>query len=142
MNNMRYFDTIIIHCTATMAGVDFSVRDVTEWHKAQGWRDCGYHYIIRIDGTIQKGRPLDEEGAHCRGHNKDSVGVCYVGGLDKNGRPADTRTPAQKRALARLIWKLTVQAMNAGFGIPQVFGHRDFNKFKDCPCFDARREYN
>lgn len=139
---MRYFDDIIIHCSATIAGKDIKADTIRKWHmNDNGWDDCGYHYIIDLDGTIEEGRPLDIEGNHCHGHNKNSVGVCYIGGLDARRKPKDTRTPAQKKALARLIWQLTLKALNAGFGIPAVHGHRDYAN-KACPCFDAYKEYN
>ena len=140
---MRYFNDIIIHCSATRALPNITADTIRRWHvQGNGWDDIGYHYVVLVDGTIQQGRPIDQEGAHCRGHNKDSIGICYVGGLDGFGLPTDTRTKAQKKALARLIWRLTLQAMNAGFGIPAVHGHRDYNPRKDCPCFDAHGEYN
>lgn len=138
----RPFDSIIIHCTATKAGRTVHVADVRKWHQAQGWDDIGYHYLIALDGTIEVGRHIDVIGAHCRGHNHGSVGICYVGGLDQDGKPADTRTPAQKESLARLIWRLSLIAVNNGWGLPKVRGHRDYTKSKACPCFDARQEYD
>lgn len=139
---MRYYNDIIVHCSATREGKDIKAADIRRWHLHEGYTDIGYHYVIDLDGTIEPGRPLDEIGAHCKGHNKDSVGICYVGGVDRTGRNADTRTPAQKRALACLIWRLTTQAINAGFGLPAVHGHHDYCSWKDCPCFDANKEYN
>lgn len=138
----RPFDTIIIHCTATRAGRDFHVGDMRVWHQQRGWADIGYHYLITLDGTIEAGRDIDLVGSHCHGHNIGSVGICYVGGLDADGKPADTRTQAQRKALARLIWRLTLEAMNHGWSVPKVRGHRDFNHTKECPCFDARSEYD
>lgn len=138
----RPFDTIIIHCTATKAGRAVHVDDVRKWHQAQGWDDIGYHYLIALDGTIEVGRSIDVMGAHCRGHNYGSVGICYVGGLDQDGKPADTRTPVQKESLARLIWRLSLEAVVNGWGLPKVRGHRDYTKGKACPCFDARKEYD
>lgn len=139
---MRFYNDIIVHCSATREGKDIKAADIRRWHLHEGYTDIGYHYVIDLDGTIEAGRPLDEVGAHCYGHNKDSVGICYVGGINKAGHNADTRTPAQKRALARLIWRLTTQALNAGFGLPAVHGHHDYCSRKDCPCFDAHKEYN
>lgn len=140
---MRYFNDIIIHCSGTRVDRPVTAASIKRWHvQGNGWKDVGYHFIIETDGTIVPGRPLDEEGAHCYRHNRDSVGICYVGGLDASGKPADTRTPAQKRALARLIWQLSLDALRAGFGAPSVHGHHDYNPFKDCPCFDAFKEYN
>lgn len=139
---MRRFDTIIVHCTATKEGRDLHVSDVDRWHRERGFHGCGYHYIVALDGTIEYGRPIDEIGAHCKGHNATSVGIAYVGGLDKNGKPADTRTKAQKQALARLIWLLSLRAMINGWGLVKVRGHRDYDHGKECPCFDARAEYD
>ena len=96
-------DTIIIHCSATRAGQDFTAADIDRWHRARGFRSIGYHFVIRPDGTIEPGRDVSLDGAHCTGWNRRSIGICYVGGLDKEGRPADTRTEAQREALIRLV---------------------------------------
>lgn len=139
---MRYFNDIIIHCSATPAGKEYHASDIDQWHREQGMEEIGYHYVIALDGTIEQGRSLDKIGAHCRRHNQDSVGICYIGGLDADGNPADTRTPQQKQSLARLIWRLTLMALRNGYGMPEVHGHRDYNNKKHCPCFNARKEYN
>lgn len=139
---MRRIDTIIVHCTATKAGRDFHVSDVDAWHRERGFDGCGYHYIVTLDGTIEAGRSIERVGAHCSGHNAHSIGVAYVGGLDANGSPADTRTEAQRRALASLIWLLTLRALRKGLGLLRVYGHHDFNHHKACPCFDAHAEYD
>ena len=138
---MRYYDDIIIHCTNTREGRDVHVDEIRGWHRQYGWEDCGYHYIVTLDGSVEVGRPLEREGQHCKGHNRDSVAVAYVGGLNRYGLPADTRTPAQRKAIATIVWNLTVRALNAGFGLPSVHGHRDYTPNKDCPCFDAAFEY-
>ena len=92
----RQIDEIIVHCSATREGRDFSAADIRRWHVAdRHFSDIGYHFVVRIDGSIEAGRPLRRPGAHCRAHNRRSVGVCYIGGLDRNGHPADTRTPAR-----------------------------------------------
>lgn len=96
----------------------------------------GYHYLVLLDGTIQEGRPVTKPGAHCTGHNAHSIGVCYVGGLDSQMRPADTRTPAQREALIRLIRQLLDMFPKA-----RVLGHCNLAA-KACPCFDARAEYS
>ena len=115
---------------------DFGAKDIDLWHKAQGWDCIGYHYVVRIDGTIEEGRPVERIGAHCKGHNAYSIGVCYVGGLASDGKtPKDTRTPEQKAALLSLIRRLKSNYTGA-----TVYGHCDFAK-KACPCFDAREEY-
>ena len=139
---MRYFDEIIIHCSATPFGRAVRAADIDEWHRERGFSCIGYHFVIDLDGTIEQGRPINQEGAHVKGHNKRSIGICYIGGVSSDGRPADTRTQAQKESLCRLIWRLSVVALRNGFGLPQVLGHHDLNNKKDCPCFNARAEYN
>ena len=96
---MRTITEIIIHCSATIEGKDYTVEDIDRWHRQRGFARVGYHYVIRLDGTIQQGRPLDIAGAHCIGHNAHSIGICYIGGLDQTGKPKDTRTQAQKDSL-------------------------------------------
>lgn len=104
---MRKIDTIIIHCTATPEGRPVTVEQVTAWHRARGFTTIGYHYLIGLDGTVRPGRPEAQVGAHCKGHNARSIGVCYVGGLSRDGKtPRDTRTEAQRRALRRLVEQL------------------------------------
>ena len=133
---MRVINKIIVHCTATKEGQDFDIEDVRNWHvEGNGWRDVGYHYVVKLDGTIQLGRPLEVAGAHCKGHNEDSIGVCYVGGLDGFGEPCDTRTTEQVDSLGALIYTLVHT-----FPGSEVYGHRDFAN-KACPSFDARKEY-
>ena len=131
----RYINDIIVHCTATKAGKELTVADIDRMHKARGWKKIGYHYLILIDGTICRGRAISQPGAHCRGHNAHSVGVAYVGGLDADGQPCDTRTPDQRVALLQLLTKLT-KIYHC-----HVHGHRDYAA-KDCPCFDVHNEYD
>lgn len=104
---MNKIDSIIIHCSATRAGQDLTEKDIDRMHRARGFSQIGYNYVIRIDGAVEKGRSLAVDGAHCNtkgfsesSYNKHSVGICYIGGLDANGKPADTRTIAQKRLCA------------------------------------------
>ena len=132
---MRTINSIIIHCTATKPLAHINVNDVRRWHRERGFNDIGYHYLVLVDGTVEVGRPLNETGAHCKGHNAQSIGVCYVGGLNDKGKPADTRTPAQRAALRNLLITLKRQYPNA-----IIYGHRDFAA-KACPCFDATAEY-
>lgn len=135
-NKMRYINEIIIHCTATPPGKDIGAAEITNYHtKTLGWKDCGYHYIVRLNGSVERGRYISQPGAHCRGHNAHSVGVAYVGGLDENGQPADTRTPAQKESLLKIIVSL-IRLYHA-----QPKSHRDYNPLKACPSFDATSEY-
>ena len=132
---MRYSNEIIIHCTATPPGMDVGVKEINAWHLARGWKGCGYHYVVRLDGTVERGRYLSQPGAHCSGHNAHSIGIAYVGGVDDQGRPKDTRTEAQKTALRQLIAKHV-----NGNNITRIRGHRDYAA-KACPCFDAKKEY-
>ena len=133
---MRRIDEIIIHCTATIEGKNFKAKDIDKWHKQRGWKGIGYHYVIDLDGTIEKGRPESEIGAHTVGHNRYSIGVVYVGGLDKNGKPKDTRTEEQKEALLEILRQLLSKYPKA-----TIHGHNEFAK-KACPCFDVRKEYD
>lgn len=134
--NVKY---IIVHCSATAEGKDFTVADITRWHKQQGFDTIGYHYVIYRDGTIHEGRDINVVGAHCKGYNSCSVGVCYVGGVVPAGgnlvKSKDTRTPEQKEALITLLKLLKLKWPKA-----KICGHRDFAA-KDCPCFDATKEY-
>lgn len=153
---MNKIDSIIIHCSATRAGQDIGKAEINQMHVQRGYQCIGYNYVIRLDGTIEQGRSLTIDGAHCNSkgfsgvsYNKHSVGICYVGGLDANGKPADTRTPAQKEALRKLIADI-VEAEP----IKEIMGHRDTSPdldgdgivephewIKMCPCFDAAAEY-
>lgn len=133
---MRSISLIIIHCSATPEGKDFTVADIDRWHRARGFKCIGYHYVVYRDGSVHQGRPLAEVGAHCKNRNAHSIGICYIGGLAKDGKtPKDTRTQAQKDALLALLHKLKSQFPGAA-----IFGHRDFAN-KACPCFNAKEEY-
>lgn len=136
MATKRKITEIIVHCSATSEGRNFTTEDITRWHKAQGWVTIGYHYVVHLDGSVHAGRSMDLAGAHCYGHNKESIGVCYIGGLAADGRtPKDTRTPEQRAALRKLLADL-----RAKFPKARIYGHRDFAA-KACPCFDAKAEY-
>jgi len=131
-------ERIVIHCTATRIGRDVSIEEVERWHtdpkpRGRGWSRVGYHYLIRLDGTIERGLDENVTGIHVRHHNQGSIGIVYAGGLDLNGKSTDTRTAAQKDAMARLVGALT-----KAYPFAEVLGHRDHpNVAKDCPCFDA-----
>ena len=132
----RTITEIIVHCTATAEGKDYTVEDIRKWHKERGWSDIGYHYVIDRKGHILQGRDVDTIGAHCDGHNAHSIGVVYVGGLSAlNGKPKDTRTLAQKAGLIRCLTELKNLYPQA-----KIYGHCDFSS-KECPCFDAKQEY-
>ena len=133
---MRSIDKIIVHCSATREGQHVTVQQIRQWHLQRNFADIGYHYVIYLDGTVHKGRSLEKAGAHCKGYNAHSIGICYVGGLDRQGKPKDTRTAAQKAALLSLIRELRQRFPRA-----TVHGHREFAN-KACPCFDAKKEYS
>lgn len=133
----RKITEIIVHCTATQEGKNFTVSDITRWHKQRGFSTIGYHYVIYLDGTRHLGRNVNISGAHCENHNSHSIGVCYVGGLASDGKtPKDTRTQAQKTALLALLREL-----RRIYPMARIYGHRDFAN-KACPSFDAKREYS
>lgn len=131
----RRITEIFVHCTATPEGKDYSVADIRRWHLKKGWSDIGYHYVIYRDGSIHEGRDIDKAGAHVVGHNRYSVGVVYIGGVDSLMRAKDTRTPAQKESLLALLRELRKLYPTA-----KIYGHRDFAN-KACPSFDAKTEY-
>ena len=133
---MRNVTLIVVHCSANRAGSALRLRDIDRYHRSLGWKGCGYHFVIPADGAVEEGRPLSQVGSHCRGHNSHSIGVCYVGGLDARGNPADTRTEAQRVALRKLLERL-----HREFPKAVIVGHRDLDGHKACPCFDAVREY-
>lgn len=154
MNNI---DSIVIHCSATKEGQNIKAADIEKSHLARGFRTIGYHYVIDLDGKIEVGRPLYMEGAHCNtagkspsAYNKHSVGICYIGGLDKYGNYKDTRTPQQKEAMHKLVSELCGK-----YSIKEIIGHRDaspdknkngiierFEWIKACPCFDVIPEFS
>lgn len=133
----RTIKEIIVHCTATPEGRIETVESVRNMHKARGFSDIGYHYLIGLNGERWEGRNVNLIGAHCEGHNSNSIGVCYVGGVDKKMHAKDTRTEKQKDALVALLKDLRKLYPKA-----KIYGHRDFDKKgKACPSFDATKEY-
>ena len=135
VKSRRNISMIIVHCSATPEGKDVSVESIRSAHKAQGWSDIGYHYVITLSGDVKQGRNVDLIGAHCQGKNTNSIGVCYVGGVDKDGKPKDTRTERQRIQLKQLLIQLLILYPGA-----RIYGHRDFAN-KACPSFDATKEY-
>lgn len=131
----RKITELIVHCTATPEGKDYTVEDIRRWHKAKGWSDIGYHYVIYRDGSIHAGRNVNIGGAHCVGHNTYSIGIVYVGGVDKYNHPKDTRTPQQKASLITLLTQLKRMYPKA-----TIHGHYEFSS-KACPCFKPKLEY-
>lgn len=157
---MRHIEKIIIHCSATPAGRDVKAADIDCWHRDRGYKSIGYHYVIRLDGSVEKGRDEHDTGAHCRGHNASSIGICYIGGCDRNMNPADTRTPLQRQSIRRLVSGLlkrypqaTVHGHNemtcrraqneAGFKSAECSLNCAVCKFsaKACPCFNVKAEF-
>jgi hypothetical protein len=149
-SNSRAMDTIVIHCSATKENKDYTIEDIKKWHLQRGFKDVGYHFVIRIDGTIEIGRPLDKVGAHVANNNTGSIGICYIGGLSSNNKAKDTRTDKQKESLTKLITLL-----KTFIPIKEIKGHRDYSKdlnnngiiepneyMKECPCFDVKTEYS
>ena len=135
---MRQINEIIIHCSATPEGRETTVEEIDKWHRERGFKGIGYHYVIYLDGSIHKGREESRQGAHCVLHNACSIGICYIGGCEKQGNklvPKDTRTPAQKAALIELLKDLAIRYPNA-----TVHGHNEFAA-KACPCFNVAKEY-
>lgn len=127
---------IVIHCSATPAGRDVTAAEIDTWHKQRGFNKIGYHYVIRLDGSIEAGREVDEVGAHAKGFNTVSVGICLVGGVDANNikQAEDTFTPAQYRTLERLVGDMLRKYPNA-----RVCGHRDLDPGKACPSFNVAK---
>lgn len=134
---MKKIKRLIVHCSATRENQHITVDTIRDWHvNGRGWSDVGYHYVIYLDGTIAKGRADNRQGAHCLKSNPFSLGVCYIGGVELDGKtPKDTRTSEQKESLESLL--KTLKAMH-----PEaiIHGHRDFAN-KACPSFDATSEY-
>ncbi len=131
----RKINKIIIHCSATPPSMDIDADRVDEWHRQRGWSGIGYHFFIKRDGQIQTGRPLEKSGAHTKGQNKNSIGICYAGGVDKDMCPEDNRTSSQIASfllLLRLLKNMFPEAI--------IHSHRDFSP-KACPSFDATNEY-
>lgn len=131
----RTINEIIVHCSATKEGINYTTSQIKQWHLARGFSDIGYHYVIYLDGSIHNGRDVNISGAHCEGHNTHSIGVCYIGGLDKTGKPKDTRNNKQKESLIRLLTQLKAKYPKA-----TIHGHCEYAN-KACPCFNARDEY-
>ena len=135
--NKRTIKELIVHCSATPEGKDYSVDTIRQWHLQRGFSDIGYHYVIYRDGSIHMGRDESIIGAHCTGHNANSIGVCYIGGCASDGKtPKDTRTAQQKQSLVKLLKELKTKYPQAS-----IHGHRDFSS-KACPSFDATKEYS
>ena len=133
---MRDINRIVLHCSATVEGKEYSVDTIRKWHTAKGWSDIGYHYVISLDGCIAIGRPVDKQGAHVRGHNKDTIGICYIGGVDADIKPKDTMTPEQEDAFRQLV-----ASIRTLFGEDiTIHGHNEFSS-KACPSFVVKEKF-
>nr|DAD63338.1 MAG TPA: endodeoxyribonuclease I [Caudoviricetes sp.] len=134
----RQIKYLVVHCSATPEGRNHTAKDIDAWHRQRGFDGIGYNYVIRLDGTVEEGRDVNKIPSHVKGYNKESIGICYIGGIDKNTlQPKDTRTPFQKEALKKLLTELKKLYPQA-----EILGHRDFpNVAKACPCFNAKIEY-
>ena len=137
---MRRIDKIILHCSATQEGKNIKTETIRKWHLKRGWRDIGYHFVVLLDGTVEEGRPIEMTGAHTKGHNYKSIGICYIGGVEKEKKDGewiakDTRTEAQKESLHDLLLQL-----KKDFPKAVIHGHNEFSS-KACPCFNAYEEY-
>lgn len=131
---MRNINEIIIHCTSTPEGRDYTIEQIRGWHKKRGFNDIGYHYVIHPDGRVDEGRPLSLAGAHCLGHNASSISIAFIGGMTAQGMHyKNTMTPAQEAALVALIREL-----KAAYPIGRnIHGHNEYS-VKRCPCFDVQ----
>ena len=136
--NYREVSLLVIHCSATRYDRDFPMEALRSSHKARGFADISYHFYITRDGELHRCRPVNQIGAHAAGWNDKSIGICYEGGLDEQGRPADTRTYAQRCTLMDLLRQLRRDYPEA-----RILGHYQLSPYirKACPCFDAREEY-
>ena len=133
---MRKIDLIVVHCSATRCDKSYPVETLIADHgKRFGY--TGYHYYVTRDGRLYQTRHENLVGAHAKGYNKHSIGVCYEGGLNPQGKPADTRTDKQKKTLLGLLCALKLDYPDA-----VILGHRDLpDVHKACPCFNAKEEY-
>lgn len=134
MPKPREINRIIVHCSATPPDMDIGAAEIGRWHRDRGWQSIGYHYVIRRDGKVEIGRSENVAGAHTHLYNHDSIGVCWVGGVDSENEPQDNRTQDQRLALADLVWALRIKYPHA-----TVHGHREFAA-KACPSFDVQKE--
>ena len=140
MTQRKQTTQIILHCSATPEGRNVKAKDIKLWHKERGWSDIGYHYVIDLDGTIEEGRKENLVGSHCKGQNHNSIGICYIGGCDKEMYPKDTRTSEQKESLYKLVKSLMEKYK---LNLSQIHAHNEFAN-KACPSYTIdkfRNEY-
>lgn len=134
---MRVINEIIVHCSFTKPSMDIDVDWLRRLHVNQnGWLDVGYHYVIRRSGAVEEGRPVDWPGAHCKNHNRNSIGICLVGGMSDDNRPEDNFTSEQILQLKKTIELLKILYPD----ITKVSGHNEYNRSKACPCFNVKQK--
>jgi len=137
---MRDLNRVILHCSATPEGREVSVETIREWHtdpppRGRGWSDIGYHYVIHLNGEIEIGRPIEVQGAHVSGENEDSIGICYIGGVDAANEPKDTMTVLQAIAFVEIV-----KSLRLIFGKLSIHGHNEFST-KACPSFSVEEKF-
>ena len=133
---MRHIDEIILHCSATPEGRDVSLDDIRRWHvDERGWSDVGYHFVITLDGMVHVGRPMDIAGAHVKGRNANTIGICYIGGMDEDMVPKDTLLPKQEDPMRKVI-----AALRLLFGDLALSGHHGYSS-KACPSFNVKEKF-
>lgn len=142
----RFTKYIVVHCSATKPSSDIGVDEIRDWHvNGNGWSDIGYHVVIRRSGLIEFGRHPDEPGAHVKGQNYQSVGICLVGGVNEQGLADANFTAEQFVSL-----KVAVVMFSKAYPGAKILGHRDLSPdldgdgvvekhewLKDCPSFDV-----
>lgn len=134
MAKRKQTNYLVVHCSATKPSMDIDAKEIDRWHRQFGWSRIGYAYVIKRNGEVEVGRGADEIGAHVKGYNNESLGICLIGGVDDNGDPDSNFTDHQWTALKNTITLLKDQYPQA-----EVLGHRDFPDVKKaCPCFDVR----
>ena len=138
---MRQIDKIVVHCSATKPGQDFGAEDIDRWHKERGWSGIGYHYVIKLNGDLECGRSDDKRGAHVRGHNKNSIGICLIGGLNEFGKPYSDLSLGGFKYAQLLSLETLIDSLSVRYPDAQVLGHRDLDDKKDCPCFNVTGWY-
>lgn len=131
---MRSIHYIVIHCSATPSWMNVDAKDIDDWHKKRGWSGIGYHFVIKREGNVQSGRPLAKVGAHVKGYNRNSLGVCLIGGVDGYNKPEDNFTSDQLENLRQMLFYMTRMFPHA-----KVVGHNQLDSYKDCPCFELTR---
>jgi len=132
---MRNLKRIFLHCSATYEGKEYSVETIRKWHLRRGWSDIGYHFVIHLDGEIEIGRPIGVQGAHVSGENKDSIGICYIGGVDASKEAKDTMTVPQEIAFVEIV-----KSLRLIFGELSIHGHNEFST-KACPSFIVKDKF-